>query len=103
MLARADERIGSRGGYLSHLLIRSESISSSWIEGNRVAPKRLAMAELLHAGPDVAPAVVANVRATEDAVAALSDPTRPITAGDIVDLAHLVDPGMPTGLRTEQN
>ena len=47
VLARADERIGSHGGYLNHLLIRSESISSSWIEGNRVAPKRLAIAELL--------------------------------------------------------
>jgi hypothetical protein len=44
VLARADERIGSRGGYLNHLLIRSESISSSWIEGNRVTPKRLAIA-----------------------------------------------------------
>ena len=31
--------------YLNHLLIRSESISSSWIEGNRISPKRLAIAE----------------------------------------------------------
>ena len=103
VLARADERIGARGRYLNHLLIRSESISSSWIEGNRIAPKRLAIAELLHAGPAVALAVVANVRATEDAVAAMSDPTRPVTAGDIVDLHHLVDPHLPKGLRTEQN
>src|SRR5215204_2013819 len=35
VLARADERIGARAAYLNHLLIRSESISSSWIEGNR--------------------------------------------------------------------
>ena len=27
------------GRFLNHLLIRSESISSSWIEGNRVTPK----------------------------------------------------------------
>ena len=103
VLARADERIGSRGRYLNHLLIRSESISSSWIEGNRVAPKRLAIAELLHAGPNVALAVVANVRATEDAIAAMSDPARPVTAEDIIDLAHVVDPHLPSGLRTEQN
>lgn len=29
-LARADERLGTRAAYLSHLLVRSESISSSW-------------------------------------------------------------------------
>ena len=103
VLARADERIAARGRYLNHLLIRSESISSSWIEGNRIAPKRLAMAELLHAGPAVALAVVANVRATEDAVAAMSDPFRPMTAADIVDLHHVVDPHLHKGLRTEQN
>src|SRR6218665_2956968 len=40
VLARADERIGGRGRHLNHLLIRSESISSSWIEGNRSSPKR---------------------------------------------------------------
>src|SRR5690606_28180500 len=44
-LSRADERIGAQGRFLSHLLIRSESISSSWIEGNRVTPKKLAIAE----------------------------------------------------------
>lgn len=103
VLARADERIGSHGGYLNHLLIRSESISSSWIEGNRVAPKRLAIAELLHSGPAVALEVVANVRATEDAVSAMSDPAYPLTTADIVDLQHVVAPHLPEGLRTEQN
>ncbi|MDR1152078.1 MAG: Fic family protein [Bifidobacteriaceae bacterium] len=53
---------------MSHLLIRSESISSSWIEGNRVSPKRLAIAELLEQGPREALAVVANVHATEAAI-----------------------------------
>src|SRR6218665_63811 len=73
VLARADERIGERGRYLNHLLIRSESISSSWIEGNRISPKRLAIAELLHEGPQQALDVVANVRATEAAIAGLAD------------------------------
>lgn len=103
VLARADERIGARGRYLNHLLIRSESISSSWIEGNRVTPKRLAIAELLHQGPRQALDVVANVRATEAAIAELADHTRAITTDDIVDLQHVIEPGLERGLRQEQN
>lgn len=103
VLARADERIGARGRYLNHLLIRSESISSSWIEGNRVTPKRLAIAELLHQGPRQALDVVANVRATEAAIAELADHTRPIEASDIVDLQHVIEPRLERGLRQEQN
>jgi Fic family protein len=103
VLARADERIGSRGGYLNHLLIRSESISSSWIEGNRVTPKRLAIAELLRQGPRVALDVVANVRATEDAIADLADRDRVITTGNIEDLQHTIAPSLEHGLRVEQN
>ncbi|MDA3804868.1 MULTISPECIES: hypothetical protein [unclassified Clavibacter] len=53
-LAPADERIGTRGQHLNHLLIRSESISSSCIEGDRVTPERLAIAELMHHGSRVA-------------------------------------------------
>jgi Fic family protein len=103
VLARADERIGSRGRYLNHLLIRSESISSSWIEGNRVSPKRLAIAELLHEGPREALDVVANVRATEAAIAELADRGRAITVEDIVDLQHVIEPRLTRGLREEQN
>ncbi|WOF24479.1 Fic family protein [Microbacterium betulae] len=103
VLARADERIGARGTYLNHLLIRSESISSSWIEGNRVTPKQLAIAELLHQGPRQALDVVANVRATEAAIAELADPARVITADDIVDLQHVIEPRLERGLRQEQN
>lgn len=103
VLARADERIGSRGGYLNHLLIRSESISSSWIEGNRVSPKRLAIAELLHQGTRAALDVVANVRATEDAIAGLADRGRAITTKDIEDLQHIIEPSLEPGLRNEQN
>lgn len=103
VLARADERIGARGGYLNHLLIRSESISSSWIEGNRVTPKKLAIAELLQQGTRVALDVVANVRATEEAIAALADRDRPVTTADIEHLQHVIEPTLAVGLRSEQN
>ncbi|MGJ1677939.1 Fic family protein [Clavibacter sepedonicus] len=103
VLARADERIGRRAGYLNHLLIRSESISSSWIEGNRVTPKRLAIAELLQQGTRVALDVIANVRATEEAIDALADRERPITVPDIEALQHVIEPSLAEGIRTEQN
>ncbi len=103
VLARADERIGASGGYLYHLLIRSESISSSWIEGNRVTPKKLAIAELLHEGTRVALDVVANVRATEEAIAVLADRDRPVASADIEHLQHVIEPSLKTGLRDEQN
>lgn len=103
VLARADERIGERGRFLNHLLIRSESISSSWIEGNRITPKRLAIAELLDAGSREALDVVANVRATEAAIAGLADHRRPITTEDVVDLQHVIEPRLSRGLRHEQN
>lgn len=103
VLARADERIGTRGRYLNHLLIRSESISSSWIEGNRVSPKRLAVAELLRQGQRQALDVVANVRATEAAIAQLADRDRVITTEDIVELQHVIEPRLERGLRREQN
>ncbi len=102
-LARADERIGTTGRYLNHLLIRSESISSSWIEGNRVTPKRLAIAELLQQGTRVALDVVANVRATEDAIAQLADRTKSIAASDIERLQHTIEPRLREGIRQEQN
>jgi len=103
VLARADERIGQRGGYLNHLLIRSESISSSWIEGNSVTPKKLAVAELLQRGTRVAVAVGANVRATEGAIAELADRDRGVTTSDIAALQHIIEPTLEVGLRTEQN
>ncbi|WP_342000796.1 Fic family protein [Microbacterium sp. LWH7-1.2] len=103
VLGRADERLGERGKFLSHLLIRSESISSSWIEGNRVTPKKLAIAEALQQGPRVALDVVANVRATEQAIEQLADRARPITVSDIEDLQHVIEPGLERGIRIEQN
>jgi len=103
VLGRADERLGERGKFLSHLLIRSESISSSWIEGNRVTPKKLAIAEALQQGPRVALDVIANVRATEQAIEQLADRARPITVSDIEDLQHVIEPGLQRGIRIEQN
>jgi len=103
VLGRADERLGERGKFLSHLLIRSESISSSWIEGNRVTPKKLAIAEALQQGPRVALDVIANVRATEQAIEQLADRARPITVSDIEDLQHVIEPGLKRGIRLEQN
>ena len=104
VLARLDERIGETGGrYLNHLLIRSESISSSWIEGNRLSPKKLAIAELLHQGDRVALDVIANVRATEAAIDDLANPQRTITTAQIEELQHSIEPRLEFGLRQEQN
>ena len=103
VLARADERIGTKGGFLNHLLIRSESISSSWIEGNRVTPKKLAIAKLLQRGNRVALDVVANVRATENAIDVLSDHRRPVSVEDIEQLQHVIEPSIGLGIRREQN
>jgi Fic family protein len=103
VLGRTDERLGERGRLLSHLLIRSESISSSWIEGNRVSPKKLAIAEALQQGPQVALDVIGNVKATEQAIADLADRTRPITARDLEDLQHVIEPRLERGIRTVQN
>lgn len=104
VLARLDERIGEAGTrYLNHLLIRSESISSSWIEGNRLSPKKLAIAERLQHGNRVALDVIANVRATEAAIDELADPNRTITVSDIEELQHSIEPRLSFGLRQEQN
>jgi Fic family protein len=103
LLARADERIGESGRYLNHLLIRSESISSSWIEGNRITPKKLAIAEVLQRGNRVALDVIGNVRATEAAIDELSDRSRAVTITDIEALQHAIEPTLEYGLRTVQN
>lgn len=103
VLARADERLGERSAYLSHLLVRSESISSSWIEGNRIKAKKLAIAETLQNGTRVALDVVANVRATELAIAEIASSAAPITSADIEHLQHAIEPRLEYGLRREQN
>ena len=96
VLARLDERISSSGSnYLNHLLIRSESISSSWIEGNRLSPKKLAIAERLKYGDRVALDVIANVRATENAIGEIADPFRPISVKDVEDPSSRSSRGLP--------
>jgi hypothetical protein len=87
VLARADERIGSRGACLNHLLIQSESISSSWIKGNRISPKRLAIAEALCEGTRVTLDVIGNVRATEAAIADASRTAGPTEATSLARAA----------------
>lgn len=91
------------GRFLNHLLIRWESISSSWIEGNRTTPKRLAIAELLNEGSRVPLDVVGNVHATEEAIAGLADRHRRTSTADIIDLQHVIEPTLPRGLRDRQN
>ncbi|MFT4199292.1 Fic family protein [Gordonia sp. (in: high G+C Gram-positive bacteria)] len=103
VLARADERIGAGADYLNYLLLHSESISSSWIEGKQISPKRLAVAEVLNHGSRAALEVVANVRATTEALGSLSDRSLPITVDAIVRLQHLIEPRLTAGVRTTQN
>ncbi len=58
---------------------------------------------MLHHGPRQGLDVVANVRATEQALAELADRSRPISAEDIIDLQHVIEPRLERGLRREQN
>jgi Fic family protein len=46
---------------------------------------------------------VANVRATEEAIAELADGNRAIVGGDIERLQHIIEPGLDLGIRTAQN
>lgn len=104
VLGRLDQSVtSSSSGYLNHLLIRSESISSSWIEGNRITPKKLAIAEALQSGDSLALDVIGNVHATESAIDALSDPASAITVEDIEELQHTIEPRLDRGIRKEQN
>lgn len=103
-IVRADERVGQAGAtYLNNLLIRSESIASSYIEGHVVGPRRLAVEDLLRRGDAVASAVIRNVEITAQAINVLAEPTRPISRQDIEQLQHLVAPHTSYGLRTVQN
>ncbi|MFD2674236.1 hypothetical protein [Gulosibacter bifidus] len=80
-MVRADEWVGQRARFLQHLLVRSERFSSPWIEGNRVTPKKLTLAERIGGGTKTALDVIANVRATEQAINELADPERTVTSG----------------------
>lgn len=103
-IVRADERVGQAGAiYLNNLLIRSESIASSFIEGHVVGPRRLAVEDLLRRGDVVALPVIRNVETTSQAIAELADPARPITLHDLEQLQQVVAPHTNYGLRTIQN
>lgn len=99
---RADEAVGTEGVFLNHMLIRSESIASSRIEGYRISPKRLAVADITGLERESALEVIANVRATELAIEALATKEQ-LTVDDLVDLQHTIAPDLDRGIRTIQN
>lgn len=101
-VSRADGIVGESGLYLNHLLLRSESISSSRIEGYAVSPKNLALADVLHRGKGNAREVIQNLRATEYAIEQLAEQWD-FTVDDLVALQQTIAPHLPAGVRTEQN
>lgn len=68
-IARFDAEFGSDMAPFSALLLRSESVSSSQIEGLTSSARALALAELDQADRSNAIQIVANVRAMEAAIA----------------------------------
>jgi Fic family protein len=75
---------------LARLLLRAESVASSFIEGLQINVRRLAKEELaqrsgMGSHDETARAVLGNVQAMEAALV-LADPTRPITRHDIEEL-----------------
>lgn len=102
-LTRADTLLGVSSQYFASLLVRSESISSSFIEGYQVTPKALAIADATGHGSLSAKAVLGNVRATTDAIGSLSDPGHTITVADLEWLQQTITPNAVHGVRTVQN
>ena len=101
-VCRADGIVGESGLFLNHLLLRSESISSSLIEGHVISPKRLALADMLgHAKPN-AQAVIQNLRAMEYAIDVVAKKWN-VELEDLVLLQQTVTPHLPVGFREEQN
>ena len=102
VLARADERIAARGRYLNHLLIRSEA---SRRRGSGQSDRSEATGDSRVAARGSGRGAGGGRERSGDGGRgwATSDPARPLTAADIVDLHHVVDPHLPKGLRTEQN
>lgn len=101
-VTRADGIVGESGLYLNHLLLRSESIASSLIEGHVISAKKLALADVLGRGKENAVAVLRNLRAMEyaiDVVAAKWD----LELEDLVELQQTIASDLPRGFRTQQN
>ncbi|GAB3253788.1 Fic family protein [Arthrobacter pigmenti] len=61
------------------------------------------MAERLQQGSRLALDVVANVRATEDAITEVAALEHVITTADIEHLQHVIEPSLEHGVRTGQN
>lgn len=101
-VARADGIVGESGLFLNHLLMRSESISSSYIEGHVISPKKLALADALGQGKPNAQAVIQNLRAMEYAIDVIAGRWN-IEADDLVVLQRTIAPHLRAGFRTEQN
>lgn len=101
-LGRLGERLRANPlPILYSTMIRSESISSSWIEGIRETPRAVALAQI---GDDAAShnasSVVRNVDAMQDAIARLGRDAW--THEDVLDIHHDLLPRHRRGYRTEQ-
>ncbi len=101
-LARLGERLRANPLPISYsTMIRSESISSSWIEGIRETPRAVALAQIGdHAASHSASQIVRNVNSMKEAMALLG-------AGaweheDIVRIHHDLLPWHPPGYRRDQ-
>jgi Fic family protein len=87
---------------LTYLLSRSESIASSFIEGHKIAPRRLAEVEALGDGDADALAVMRNVKAMREAMDEVANADT-VTVGHIMNLQHTLLPDFTHGFRTSQN
>lgn len=101
-VTRADGIIGESGLYLNHLLLRSESIASSLIEGHVISAKRLALADVLGRGKENAIAVIQNLRAMEYAIDVVAQKWN-IELDDVIEMQQTIAPHLERGFRTEQN
>ncbi|MEV8339761.1 Fic family protein [Leucobacter sp. NPDC077196] len=101
-VSRADGIIGESGLYLNHLLLRSESIASSLIEGHVISAKKLALADVLGRGKENAVAVLQNLRAMEYAIDVVAEKWD-IELEDLVQLQQTIAPDLERGFRTQQN
>lgn len=101
-VARADGIVGESGLFLNHLLLRSESIASSHIEGHSISPKRLAVADALGRGKGDALAVIRNLRAMEYAIDVVAEKWD-IDLDDLIELQANIAPHLERGFREEQN
>ncbi len=101
-VTRVDGVIGESGLYLNHLLLRSESIASSLIEGHVISAKKLALADVLGRGKENAITVLQNLRAMEYAIDVVAQKWS-LELDDLVELQQTIAPDLPRGLRQEQN